>query len=108
VSEAVAIIRNTFNPDKEVTPGEIRSVEDEALKEVENYVQGHDVLLKLPGATLNLSPRHLDDNELTMTLKFDNKKSKAATVVEGNTVDQWFPKWVVPPPGGRWDYRYGR
>jgi hypothetical protein len=21
---------------------------------------------------------------------------------------QWFPKWAVPPPGGRWDYRGGR
>jgi hypothetical protein len=23
-------------------------------------------------------------------------------------VYQWFPKWAVPPPGGRWDYRGGR
>jgi hypothetical protein len=23
-------------------------------------------------------------------------------------VDQWFPKWAVPTPGGRWDYRGGR
>jgi hypothetical protein len=21
---------------------------------------------------------------------------------------QWFPKWAVLPPGGRWDYRRGR
>lgn len=87
MSEAVSIVRNTFNPDKEVTPGEVRSVEEEALKELENYVQGHDLLVKLPGATLNLSPRHLDDNELTMTLKFNDKNSKAATMVEGNSVE---------------------
>jgi len=87
VSEAVSIVRNTFNPDKVVTPGEVRSVEEEALKELGNYVQGHDLLVKLPGATLNFSPRHLDDNELTMTLKFNDKKGKAATVVEGNSVE---------------------
>ena len=23
-------------------------------------------------------------------------------------VEQWFPKWAIPPPGGRWDYRSGR
>jgi hypothetical protein len=84
VSEAVAIVRNTFNPDKEVTSGEVRSVEDEALKEMENYVQGHDLLVKLPGAMLKLSPRHLDDNELMMTIKINEKKSRTATVVEGN------------------------
>ena len=61
-------------------------MEEEALKELGNYVQGHDLLVKLPGATLNLSPRHLDDNELTMTLKFNERNSKAATVVEGNSV----------------------
>jgi hypothetical protein len=21
-----------------------------------------------------------------------------------DNVDQWFPKWAVLPPGGRWDY----
>jgi hypothetical protein len=87
VSEAVSIVRNTFNPDKVVTLGEVRSVEEEALKELGNYVQGHDLLVIIPGATLNFSPRHLDDNELTMTLKFNDKKSKAATVVEGNAVE---------------------
>lgn len=66
-----------------MTPGEVRSAEEEALKELGNYVQGHDLLVKLPGATLNLSPRHLDVNELTMTLKFNERHSKAATVVEG-------------------------
>ena len=59
-------------------------MEEEALKELGNYVQGHDLLVKLPGATLNFSPRHLDDNELTMTLKFNERNSKAPTVVEGN------------------------
>jgi hypothetical protein len=87
VSEAVSIVRNTFNPDTRVTPGEVRSVEEEVLTELGNYVKGYDLLVKLPGATLNLSPRHLDDNELTMTLKFNDKKSKAATVVEGNSVE---------------------
>jgi len=87
VSEAVSIVRNTFNPDKEVTHGEVRSVEEEVLKELGNYVQGHDLLVKLPGATLNLSPRHMDDNELTMTLKLNDKNSKAPTVVEGNSVE---------------------
>jgi hypothetical protein len=87
VSEAVSIVRNTLNPDKVVTPGEVRSVEEEALKELGNYVQGHDLLVKLPGATLNFSPRHLDDNELTVTLKFNEKRGKADTVAEGNSVE---------------------
>jgi hypothetical protein len=21
-----------------------------------------------------------------------------------NRLNQWSPKWAVPPPGGRWDY----
>ena len=63
-------------------------MEEEAVKELGNYVQGHDVLVKLPGATLNLSPRHLDDNELTMTLNFSDKNSKTATAVEGNSVER--------------------
>jgi hypothetical protein len=25
-----------------------------------------------------------------------------------DALEQWFPKWAVPPPGGRWDYRGGR
>ena len=87
MSEAVSIVRNTFSPDKGVTPGEVRSVEEEALKELGNYVQGHDLLVKIPGATLNFSPRHLDDNELMMTLKFNDKNSRAATVVEGKSVE---------------------
>ena len=87
MSEAVSIVRNTFNPDKVVTPGEVRSVEEEALKELGNYVQGHDLLVKLPGATLNFSPRRLVDNELMMTLNFNDRSGKAATVVEGTSVE---------------------
>jgi hypothetical protein len=28
-------------------------------------------------------------------------------VTETKSLVQWFPKWAVPPPGGRWDYRGG-
>lgn len=84
VSDAVAIVRNSFNPEKQPTPAEDRSVDDEALNEVERFVQGHDLLVALPGATLNLSPRHLDRNEVTMTMKFNHKQGKAATLGEGN------------------------
>jgi hypothetical protein len=92
VSEAVAIVRNSFNTERQATPGEARSVDDEVLNEVEHYVQGHDLLVRLPGATLNLSPRRLDDNELTATLKFEDRQGKAVTVNEGNSLQQWFTK----------------
>ena len=62
-------------------------MEEEALKELGNYVQGHDLLVKLPGATLSFSPRRLDDNELMMTLDFNDRSGKTATVVEGTSVE---------------------
>jgi hypothetical protein len=85
VSEAIAVVRNSFNPEKQTSPGVVRSVDDEVLNEVEHYVQGHDLLVKLPGATLNLSPRHLDQNEITAKLKFNHKQDRATTVDEGNS-----------------------
>lgn len=86
VSEAVAIVRNSFNSEQQTTPAEDRSVDDEVLNEVEHFVQGHDLLVKLPGATLNLSPRNLDHNEVTMTLNFNHKQGRAATLDEGNSL----------------------
>jgi hypothetical protein len=84
VSDAVAVVRNSFRSEPQTTPVEDRSVDDEVLNEVEHFVQGHDLLVTLPGATLSLSPRHLDHNEVTATLKFNHKQGRAATLEEGN------------------------
>ncbi|KDR14186.1 hypothetical protein L798_11594, partial [Zootermopsis nevadensis] len=83
VSDAVALIRNSFNPEHQTTPSEDRSVDDEVLNEVGHFVQGHDLLVTLPGATLNLSPRHLDHDEVTISLKFSQEQGRASTVDEG-------------------------
>lgn len=86
VSEAVAIVRNSLNPKKQESTGEFRSVDDEVLNEVEQYVRGHDLLVQLPGATLNLSPRLLDDNEIMVNLKFNDRQGKDVTLNEGNSI----------------------
>jgi hypothetical protein len=86
VSEAVAIVRNSLNLVKQGSTDEVRSVEDEALNEVEQYIRGHDLLVQLPGATLNLSPRLLDHNEIMVALKFDNRQGKDVTLDEGNSI----------------------
>jgi hypothetical protein len=86
VSDAVAIVRNSLNPEKQRSTDEVRSANDEVLNEVEQYVRGHDLLVQLPGATLNLSPRLLDDNEIMVTLKFNGRQHKDVTLVEGNSI----------------------
>lgn len=86
VSDAVALIRNSFNPEHQTTPSEDRSVDDEVLNEVGHFVQGHDLLVTLPGATINLSPRHLDHDEVTISLKFSQEQGRASTVDEGNSL----------------------
>jgi hypothetical protein len=85
VSEAVTIIRNSLKPDNRVSAEEVRSLDDEVLNEVEQYVRGHDLVVQLPGATLNLSPRLLDDNEITANLKFSDRQSKEVSQNEGNS-----------------------
>ncbi|XP_069679316.1 uncharacterized protein [Periplaneta americana] len=83
VSEAVAVVRNSFNPENLPRTGDARSLDDDVLNEVEHYVQSYDYLVKLPGATLNFSPRRLDDNEVTMTFKLDQKQGRDITPEEG-------------------------
>jgi hypothetical protein len=85
VSEAVSIVRNSLKPKRTVSTEEVRSVDDEALNEVEQYVRSHDLLVQLPGATLNLSPRLLDDDELSANLQFSDRQGKGVTVNEGNS-----------------------
>jgi hypothetical protein len=86
ISEAVAIVRNSLNPKRRLPTEEVRSVDDQVLNEVDQYVRGHDLLVQLPGATLNLSPRLLDHNEITANLKFNDRQGKDVTVNEGNSI----------------------
>ncbi|KAJ9577063.1 hypothetical protein L9F63_006343 [Diploptera punctata] len=77
VSDAVEIVRNSFNPEKRTPVESGRSDDDEVLDEVEQYIKSHDMVVNLPGgATLNLSPRGLDDNEIDATFKFDQVEGK--------------------------------
>ena len=76
-SEAVEIVRNSFNPERETPVESGRSDDDQVLDELERFIESHDMVVNLPGgATLNLSPRRLDDNEIDATLKFDKVEGR--------------------------------
>jgi hypothetical protein len=46
------------------------------LEQLKNYVQTHDVMVSLPGAShLTLSSRNIDNGELNLSLKFDQEES---------------------------------
>lgn len=54
------------------------------LEQLENYVKGHDLIVKTPagflqGATFKLSPRNLDDNELNMSVKLPSDEEDTFT-----------------------------
>ncbi|XP_069675004.1 uncharacterized protein [Periplaneta americana] len=66
VSETVTVVRNTAPSE------EARGM----LDQLENYVQTHDVLVKLPGdSQLTFSPRNVHNGELNLSLKFDQDDS---------------------------------
>jgi hypothetical protein len=46
------------------------------LEQLQSYVQTHDVIVSLPGAShLTLSSRNIDNGELILNLKFDQEDS---------------------------------
>lgn len=66
VSDAVSVVRNS------VTTEEGRGL----LEQLQSYVQTHDVIVSLPGAShLTLSSRNIDNGELILNLKFDQEDS---------------------------------
>ncbi len=69
------------NETKEKTTG--RDSGTGFLDQLENYVRGHDLIVKTPqgflqGATFKLSPRNLDENELNMSVKLPAEDDSAA------------------------------
>jgi len=53
---------------------------------LQSYVQTHDVMVSLPGAShLTLSSRNIDNGELNLTLKFDQEES-SANAAEGKHI----------------------
>lgn len=68
MSDNVAVVKN----DAEPTPapeGDARGFVDQ----MENYIRTHDMTVRLPkmlgGSTLAISPRNLDNDELTLSLR---------------------------------------
>ena len=56
------------------------------LEQLQNYVQTHDVMVSLPGAShLTLSSRNIDNGELNLSLKFDQEES-SANATEGKHI----------------------
>lgn len=56
------------------------------LEQLQNYVQTHDVMVNLPGAShLTLSSRNIDNGELNLSLKFDQEES-SANATEGKHI----------------------
>lgn len=67
------------------------------LDHLTNYIKSHDVIASLPGdyfkgTTLTMSPRNLDNDELTLSLKFseDSREGKAIQAEEGNFLGNRF------------------
>jgi hypothetical protein len=76
VSDNVSVVRNSVNTE------EGRGL----LEQLQNYVQTHDVMVSLPGAShLTLSSRNIDNGELNLSLKFDQEESSANTT-EGKRI----------------------
>ncbi|XP_067007010.1 uncharacterized protein [Anabrus simplex] len=80
VSDNVMVVRN-YEP----TPGESResrSDDRDFLDSVENYIETHDVLFRVPtpilgDATITMSPRRLDEGELSLTVQLDESRGPA-------------------------------
>lgn len=71
VNNSVSIVPNE-NEAKEKPTG--RGSSADFLDQVEEYVKSHDIVVKAPqgflqGASFKMSPRNLDQNELTMSVK---------------------------------------
>ena len=76
MSDNVSVVRNSVNTE------EGRGL----LEQLQNYVQTHDVMVSLPGAShLTLSSRNIDNGELNLSLKFDQEES-SANATEGKHI----------------------
>ena len=89
MSENIEIVQNSEASERS---GRSENKEVDVLTTVENYIRSHDVIAKLPGSylqgtVLTLSPRNLDNDEISLNLKFssqDNREGKAVQGDEGN------------------------
>lgn len=85
VSENIELVRNS---EASVTSARSDHSQTDVLDEVENYISTHDVVAKLPfeylqGASLRISPRNLDNDELTVSIKLPAQREGKAVAGEG-------------------------
>lgn len=88
VSENIELVRNSEAP---VTSGRSDTSNHNVLDEIENYISTHDVVAKVPyleGTSVRISPRNLDNDELSVSIKLPTEREGKA-VGEGNF-------WVIP------------
>lgn len=68
MSDSFAVVKNDAEP-VPAADGEARGFVDQ----VENYIRTHDMMVRLPkmlgGSTLAISPRNIDNDELTLSLR---------------------------------------
>lgn len=97
VSDNIELVRN----DAVVTTARSAGQSD-MLDEIENYISTHDVVAKLPfeymqGASLKISPRNLDNDELTVSIKLPAQREGKAVAGEGNVWQLHYnPKRTLP------------
>uniref|UniRef100_A0A8D9ANU6 Osiris 19 n=1 Tax=Cacopsylla melanoneura TaxID=428564 RepID=A0A8D9ANU6_9HEMI len=74
VSESVQLVKN----DEEKPMGDSQTQGRGFVDEVESYITGHDLKVQLPGplagATLTVSPRNMDNDELKLSLQFPKEE----------------------------------
>lgn len=89
LSENVEIVQND-----EGRTSRSEKPEMDILDHLTNYIKSHDVVATLPGSflegtTLTMSPRNLDNDEVTVSVKFseDAKREGKALQEEGESID---------------------
>lgn len=87
VSDGVSVVKNTAEEAKPepTLEGEGRGF----LDTLENYVQQHDMVVRLPRAlgaqSLAISARNLDHNELTLSVRSEDGDDESDAQVEGKS-----------------------
>lgn len=78
VSDGVTLVKNDAAPAEEASG---RGLVDQ----LENYVQTHDMLVQVPftDTTLAISPRNIENNEISMALRYPEEEEDSA--VEGKS-----------------------
>lgn len=81
VSENIEIVRNSEASEKR---SQSEKPGADILEEIESYIKSHDVIAKLPGTTLTLSPRNFDQDQLSLNLNFSSEEAREGKAVQGD------------------------